>query len=316
MKTVVVVPSIREDQLEEFLAVWHPNDVEFIVVQDGGGKPFDLDIESRVTLYGWEDIDAELGEDAWIIPRRSDCIRSFGIWKAWQAGADVIVSMDDDVRPVGRGYELFSDHDVNLNRVAELGAWHPTIRGVKPRGEPFFNRKRGWPVVLSHGLWKGTLDLDAVTQLTRGGVRPDYLHLPIPVGRYFAMCGMNVAFRQEIAPLMYFGLQGRDYPYDRFGDIWCGVIAKKILDRFHLAVWSGMPHVKHERASNVWANLRKEQPGYLINEDFWEMVDDIMLRGLKTTDCYLEIAGAFRMMKMSYFQKLGKAMEIWAGLFR
>lgn len=315
MKTIVVVPTIREEEIRLFLNHYIRNDVKFIVVQDGGEKPFYLGPVGGVTHYGWADIDAELGDDAWIIPRNSDCIRSFGFWKAWQAGADMIVSMDDDVRPISAHF--FGNHWENLGLTVTLPAWQGTIGEAKARGVPYYNVGRKWPVAISHGLWEGVPDLDAVGQLNNLWRPPvELLNGVIGVGRYFPMCGMNLAFTREVALLMYFGLQGGDYPYDRFGDIWCGVIAKKILDRFHLAVWSGTPHVKHERASNVWANLRKEQPGYEVNEQLWQRVDGIMLTGEYLRVCYSEVSSAFQVDDDPYFRKLGNAMAIWSRLFQ
>lgn len=312
MKTIVVVPTIRQEQIQEFLHAWDHGDEEFIIVQDGGGDPFDV---GDATLYGWADIDAELGKAAWIIPRGTDCIRSFGIWKAWQAGADVIVTMDDDVRAASCNF--FDKHRGNLEDKLALPCWQSTIAKVRARGTPYFNTAREWTCAISHGLWKGVPDLDAIWQLGMGTeIEAEPIEQVIPVGAYFPMCGMNLAFCREVAPLMYFGLQGPDYPYDRFGDIWCGILAKKILDRFQLAVSSGGPYVYHERASNVWENLRKEQPGYQFNETFWQKIDEIVLEEKRPFACYLEIATRLCSLDNVYFQRLATAMVEWARLFR
>ena len=53
----------------------------------------------------------------------------------------------------------------------------------------------------------------------------------------------------------------KTYGFDRFGDIWAGVTIKKIADHLGYSINSGSPAIKHLRASNVWANLRKEAPG-------------------------------------------------------
>ena len=82
----------------------------------------------------------------------------------------------------------------------------------------------------------------------------------------------------------------KTYGFDRFGDIWAGVILKKIADHLGYSINSGSPAIKHLRASNVWANLRKEAPGLGINETFWAAVDAVPLRGSTFRECYREIA--------------------------
>ena len=41
---------------------------------------------------------------------------------------------------------------------------------------------------------------------------------------------MSLAFRIEALPLMYLPLMGEGQPYDRFDNIWGGVIAKRVCD--------------------------------------------------------------------------------------
>lgn len=101
---------------------------------------------------------------------------------------------------------------------------------------------------------------------------------------------MNLAFKPEIIPAPYFLLMGHGYEFDRFGDIWSGIILKKICDHLGYAITSGEPVVHHRRASNVWANLRKEDPGLEVNEEFWRVIDKVCLSGKTFVECYQEIA--------------------------
>jgi hypothetical protein len=64
----------------------------------------------------------------------------------------------------------------------------------------------------------------------------------------------------------------------------------------------------------VWANLRKEAPGLEANEMFWEAVDSIVLQGTTFKDCYKEIAEKLP-LKGEYWDKLRRAMRIWADLY-
>jgi len=222
--------------------------------------------------------------------------------------------MDDDVRPLD-GQDFLDTHYKRINSQAESAAWLSTIEGIKPRGLPYRNCNRRWPVVLNHGLWEGDADLDAITDLANGGqYTARLLDRVIPAGQYFPMCGMNLAWNPKITPALYFGLQGRDFLYDRFGDIWAGLFAKRICDHLGMGVLSGLPHIYHNRASDVWANLNKEHIGVGANEWLWEKVDDVPLRGHSVVDCYHELAYEIG-GDGGYWDQLEKAMHIWASLF-
>ena len=315
MKAAIVVPTIRYPQITKFLKAW---ECEFekhsiIVIEDNPERTFDLGFPG-IEHYSWREIDSELGRDSWIIPRGTDCIRSFGFYKAYQQGVDLTVSLDDDCLPVEPGF--ISKHWEMLNSTACSPAWTSTVDGLTPRGVPYFMTRRVLPCILNHGLWQNVADYDAITQLhaARQPLSISLLDQVIPRGAYFPMCGMNVAFKTQLTPAMYFLLMGKDWPFDRFGDIWCGVFVKKICDHLGHAVTSGHPFVHHERASDVWANLRKEAPAYETNETVWQIVDRAILSGDNFGDCYRQLAEQLILVG-TYWAKLRIAMQTWAGLF-
>jgi hypothetical protein len=156
------------------------------------------------------------------------------------------------------------------------------------------------------------------------------------------MCGMNVMWKAEYTVLMYHLLMGKrksmliddpredndgliKLPFDRFGDIWCGIIAKKIADHLGLSMSTGMPYIRHERASNPFTNLKKEANGIEVNEELWEHIHHTVLNGCKTpVECYSGIAESIDDFVLfqpkykeyeEYFRTLAKAMNIWAELF-
>ncbi len=317
LKAAVVVPTIRENNARQFLAAWGDEfaSATIIVVEDNPNASFDLGQYPNVRHYAWNDIDTELGGNSWIIPRRSDCVRSYGYLKALQTDPDIIVTIDDDCYPDSATDGFLQAHAARLRDVGNYDAWVSTGTGQTPRGVPYFNRQRKQRCVINHGLWTGVPDLDAPTQLvaSRSGEPFEPIDLTIPKGSYFPMCGMNLAFLPEMAPCMYFLLMGRDWEFDRFGDIWCGIFAKKICDHLGYAVTSGIPAVAHQRASNVWQNLRKEVPGLVINEALWEAVDQIVLTGVTVSSCYREIANGLT-LQGDYWDSLKRAMLIWTEL--
>jgi hypothetical protein len=315
MKAAIVVPTIREHLINGFLNAWKSTFAGHVVilVEDNPERTFEVAF-SNVQHYCWADIDEEFGRDAWIIPRRTDCVRSFGYHKAYALDVDMIVTLDDDCYPLVDGF--LEKHHGRLYRDAEEGAWVSTGEGLLPRGMPYERKARASECVINHGLWSRVPDFDAVTQLlnARLGQQFEPVEQTIPRGKFFPMCGMNLAFKRKMAPAMYFLLMGRDWPFDRFGDIWCGIFAKKICDHLGFAVCSGEPKVDHQRASNVWANLRKELPGYEVNETLWQAVDSITLTKETVRDCYKELASKLE-ISGEYWDRLRRAMTIWSELF-
>jgi hypothetical protein len=119
---------------------------------------------------------------------------------------------------------------------------------------------------------------------------------------------------------------GQGERYARLDDIWCGVMAKKVIDATgdHLSV--GEPWVDHSRASDPFVNLVKEAPGIPANEVFWEHVDQVPLRafpGLASTPArVLELvrdlgAGLTKDTAAldGYVARVGRNLRTWADLF-
>lgn len=316
MNTIIVVPTIRESCIQDFLEAWCEEfaSAHILVVEDNPTRMFDLSGHSNVTHFSWEDIEQDLEQDSWIIPRRTDCIRSYGYYKAYQDRPDMIVTLDDDCYPTEEGF--LARHWERLNESGNTEAWRETGKGVITRGVPYFNRMRQWPVVINHGLWNQIPDFDAPTQLIQSRYPREFQfeNQTIPVGMYFPMCGMNIAFRPDIVPAFYFMLMGKDYEYDRFGDIWAGIMVKKICDYLGYAINSGEPAVVHQRASNVWANLRKETLGLEMNEAVWKATDRVRLIESTFRDCYQELAEKLP-LEGEYWFKVKRAMRVWASFF-
>lgn len=321
-QATIVIPTIREPSIRRFLEQWESEfrSHRVIVVEDNPQKTFPL--PNWVEHYCWEDIDAQLKDRAWIIPRRSDCVRSFGYYLATKTACDFVVTLDDDCYPEASYAPSFLGMMGDaLDHHWEDDRWWNTLEGpIIPRGYPYEIRAQRLETVVHHGLWSNVPDLDARTQLRL----PDYRTAPartvqrVPHGRWFPMCGMNLAFRPAIIPALYFLLMGKDrsmsaWPFDRFGDIWAGVFMKKIADHLGLAVSSGAPSVHHSRASNAEINLQKETPGYPVNEVLWRKVEAIGLSADTPAGCYAQLADRLE-MEGEYWSIVRSAMKTWATL--
>ena len=307
---VIVVPSIREHYLTDFLTAWsnefRPHHI--IVVEDNPKRSFKIQ-QSNLTHVSWHEIDLALGEDAWIIPRRTDCVRSFGYILAHAMQPDMILTLDDDCFP--NATDFIASHWAALQTGCFEG-WSSTGTGALPRGVPYLAQTRLAPAVLNHGLWTNVPDYDAITQLSniRTLMSFEPTQQTIPYGKYFPMCGMNISWRPVLTPALYFLLMGRGYKYDRFGDIWAGILAKRIADHLGYAINSGAPTVEHRRASNVWANLVKEAPAMEANESLWQTIASTRLTSTTVSGCYQELSAALDTHD-EYWQTTSRAMTTW-----
>lgn len=322
-KIFLVVPTIRS---LAFFKDWGGqfSDCSLIVVEDHASKeitPPTLGFRST-HHYSWSDIRKDLGKDEWIFSRQNAGIRSYGFWKAYTMGADVIITLDDDCFPAE---EEFVQKHINNLQASAPRQWFPTFphpRYLYTRGFPYGVRNKA-RVVVSHGLWSNKMDMDAKTQQLIGDVNvPAYAPLRqfVPFGMYFPMSSMNLAFSRDATSLMYFPLMGRDpegkaWGYDRYDDIWAGILAKKIMDHLGWAAVNGSPFVEHRKASDVKVNLRKEKTGMKVNEFLWKVVDAVVLKQDTPQACYRELAEKIAYPNGTYFQKLRVAMGIWSRLF-
>lgn len=315
----LVVPSNREKCLAEFVSAWHGKGGwgRVIVVEDGPRRTFGVS-EVVSGHYSWTEIEKACGADAWIFSRRDSAIRSFGFLAAWHAGAEYVLTLDDDCYPCEDGpTDFFGAH---LEALASHRRWVSSVPGMRVRGLPYANGGRMGGVVANVGLWRGNPDLDSISSLALmgEGVCPAYA-LPhqnwlVPRGQYVPMCGMNLCFRREALPLMYFPLMGEGQPFRRFDDIWAGVIAKRVMDHLGWSLSVGGPFVEHKRASDPFVNLTKEAPGIAANEDFWEFIDGIRLTEHTAAGCVAEAGQALERGRDEYRSKLGRALQTWVRL--
>lgn len=340
IRIAVCVSTNREEETRTFLEAWGPHlrpadwngrRLEFsaFIHEDHPDRGFKLPALAGAALTHTchKDIDSALGGRSWIIPRKSGAARSFPMYLAWKAGNDFIVTMDDDcLPPEGEEGTFFPTHLSAFH----LDRWFRTIDGEAARGVPYGD-KGALPVLLNHGLWTGVPDLDGPTALVRKRWPVDVIlrasREVVPPGMWFTLCAMNVCYRRDAIPAAYNLLMGNELAgFDRFDDIWSGLFLKRISDHLGLYVTSGIPFVRHTKASDLFANLRKEALGIQLHEQFWRHVAAAPLPEARdVASCYIPLARWVSRFPLDhpdspcpkeYFEKLGEAMTDWAALFR
>ena len=264
MSIVVVVPTCRPSMMDEFCKAWdsllRKHRAYLITVLDGKvpSVSFNSDIAYNGVPEEWEGL----------IFSHTDAVRNLGFLYAVRYGCDcdVIITMDDDVRPY-KDNDPIQEHLDALEMKVPI-SWFSTADRYM-RGFPYGVREET-AVWVSHGVWNGVHDYDGPTQLVLGNQPATFYKGPIPKGCLFPCCCMNLAFKVEALPWMYFAPMGKTLGVQRFADIWMGIEMKRALDTQGKAVVSGYSMVDHLRASNVFANLEQEAKGLSWNEEFWQ----------------------------------------------
>lgn len=308
----------------DFINDWeelNKDDIKLYIIEDKDKR--ETTVSKRIknyVIYTHKDIKKDFKNDSWIIPFKTSAIRSYGYLKAYQDGCEYIMTLDNDCYPERAEYWV-KGHLDNLRKNITLG-WVSSIpkSDTPTRGFPYLIREKS-RVMLSHGLWSNVPDFDGIDMFKKGDVRfkpcnDTYL---IPKNNYYPMCGMNLAWRREITPLMYFGLFGPSWGFDQYDDIWAGVFSKKILDHLNYGVISGYPSVEHRKQSNPFVNIQKQAPGLLLNEELWQMVDKVQLTKDNPLDCYKELMDKLEIEtktdKKDYLLKYIKATKLWLSKF-
>ena len=267
----VVVPSHRQELTDLFLSHWQPlfdkHNVEFILVDDSGNFPRIVHEStlcvSSVTPYG----EKQTAESV-LFSNHCAGVRQLGFLYIAQRLPDVeyILTFDTDTAPIG---DPIQDHIDQLNRSVPI-SWISTSTDMYMRGFPYGVREEA-QVMLSHGVWETVPDYDAPTQLlTPKDFKPNYYQGPIPKGIFAPICGMNIGFRREALPYIYFAPVGNFKGAERWDDIFMGIMVIKKFSELNWAIVTGYAKVEHKRASNPFESLAKEAVGILHGEEFWK----------------------------------------------
>jgi len=270
MKTIaVVVPSHKQELTDLFLNNWKElfdkHNVEFILVDDSGEIPFvetkylsDFKASSTAGIY----LEGELD----LISNHCAGVRQLGFKFIADNLPDIqyILTFDTDTAPIG---DTIQDHIDQLNRRVPI-SWISTASDYM-RGFPYQVREEA-PVMLSHGVWEGNYDWDAPSQLLKKYIKVDFYKGVILKGIFTPICGMNIAFRREALPYIYFAPVGQYKGAERFDDIWMGLEVIKDFAKLNWGIVSGYAKVNHLRASNVFTSLEKEAVGIRKNEEYWK----------------------------------------------
>ena len=180
--------------------------------------------------------------------------------------AMTVVVLDDDCFPTS------DTPDIDTLRLGHLAALEPAfvpefkvVCDPPSRGTPYYELRNQRPVAASVGFWTNVGDFCAVRQLAQPGPM-SFDQTPI-FGHYFALCGMNLAFRpRDWLPWCRF------IDVNRYDDIWMGWLWQREAYRRGHCFNLGGPIVEHSRQSNVWVNLKQEAEFAEQTETLWQKI--------------------------------------------
>lgn len=329
-KIALVVPTIREDQIKQFLIAWSQEiseaGVQVYVVEDNAQKIFSLADAPDHQLQDLNVVhmchaDAPDGMLE-CVNVKSPCCRQIGFYRAFLDDNEVIVTIDDDVRPVG-DTNLFTEYYTILKRGVPL--WVDPLLNYRSRGYPVEN-VGNVKVVFHVGSFLKIPDVDGQTQLEYEGKfathPPRYIPRAtiVPLGQLIPVNGGICGFVRELTPYVHYTNWSDELGYRRFDDIWMGIILKRVLDNCGLSMSYGQAFVNHIRASNAERNTKLERKGKAWNEVFWERLDRKLEKSLSNTartlrSTYTTVAETLTDMKNNWAQEEGTAMVKWLSFF-
>lgn len=257
-----------------------------------------------------------------------NCIqrRNIGLLRAYQTGADTIITIDDD------NYVQLDDDYVTHQRVvgtqrtvtklsSNTGWYNVCEMLVEEHSLPFYHR--GYPlkyrwiqsettttqeeakIVVNAGLWLEAPDIDALTWLDlpirTTAYKSEYqAGIALAPGTWSPFNSQNTALAREVIPGYFLS------PYlKRYDDIWASYIVKKIADHLGHVLHFGPPVVKQNRnIHNYLKDFDAERLGMEATGQFVDALRNFDLKGSIYHDCFGELVEIFRREKQEIFKGL------------
>lgn len=326
MKTTIVTTTIYVPQaLEKYCQnarFYEHSDVSFLVIGDKKTPGETRDFCDRMAgeYYACEYLDItdqqsylERFPALWNhLPFNSIQRRNVGLLKAWEDGADIIITIDDDnwmlnhdfVRLhgiVGRSPELPAIETSSgwFNVCSALEEANGTLfyhRGF-PRGERWKERETFTcmapirrRVVVNAGLWLDDPDIDAMTRLERPivvkGLRRGYSSFALQPGTWSPFNSQNTAVFRDVIPAYFVSPC-----VGRYDDIWPSYMVTRIANHLGDVIAYGQPLLRQKRNDhNLWKDLDDERVGMLLSDEFCAALRSISFSGTTYDECFGELA--------------------------
>jgi hypothetical protein len=325
--TTINVPTLLEEYAANFEKHGHLEHTSAIIIGDKK-TPHDTvgRLAAKLRVWGFDCLYLNLeAQEQYLerfprlkplIPFNSDNRRNIGYLMAVEKGADILVAVDDD--NFVRDDDWYAGHahvgkTLRLDTVSCANGWfnpcslmeyepHCTVYA---RGYPY--NKRWQPnkekyeqklgrVVLNGGLWLNDPDVDSLTRLSvpARGIAVRKERVMLAPGTWAPINSQNTAFHRDMVPAFYFVPVGEPIsglPVERYGDIWAGFFAKKLIDHLDDRVTFGAPACDHRRNPHkLLHDLELEFWSVVLTDPLAEAIREWKLKSSTYADCYAELA--------------------------
>jgi hypothetical protein len=321
--TTIHVPLLLESYLEDALQFEHPA-LSVVVVGDRktpeGARDFCASLGRRfpypVTYLGVAEqlrYLVEYPELASHLPW--DCIqrRQIGLLHAYEDGAELIITIDDDNYLAQRdfvGHHALVGRRVTLDAFESAAGWvnvcdflseahgfrfyhrgfPPAMRAHPERLAPAPTTATG-RVVVNAGLWLEEPDIDAVTRLAipvRATAYTRSDNFVLAPGTWSPFNSQNTALHRDVVPAYFLS------PWTgRYDDIWASYVVDAIASHLGDLVAFGHPLVRQTRnPHDLWRDLDQERQGMRLTDALIDALRSIAFTGRSYARCFTEaIAG-------------------------
>ena len=299
MKTALITTTINVPKVLELYKKFAPDDARFFVAMDKKTPEAAFEFCTR---HGMTIVTDGGYESSALTGWNTDSRRNFALLEALKWGADLIVSVDDDMIPMNGEWvrpELFIEpydglHLGGLQQWFDVGGLFfdaSPQRGLPPERNiitlnPTFtiNAKIG----AAQGIILGVPDTDAITSLSKGPVvigthdilRSGFVLHP---QAYAVFNSQLTAFRREFAPAFaqFYAYQGRNT------DIFASMLMRRVMAERNYYTYYGPPTGFHARQPRpLFKDLKAELYGMENIAAFARYLSDAEINGKNViADC-------------------------------
>ncbi|MFA5938145.1 MAG: hypothetical protein WC809_02220 [Sinimarinibacterium sp.] len=296
----------------------------YAAAQEAQRRGFDVDCP---TLDDQQTYLKKIGLPDEFVPWNTDNRRNIGFLRAWESGAQVLISIDDDNYCRADSdfvgcHHVVGQHvtDDGTSSVAAGAPWYNICEQLQmqvgapvyARGYPYAarapqhravptagaNDMTGRLVAINAGLWLDDPDVDALTRLAMGprasSAAPGAVLLAPET--WSPINTQNTGLMRAAMPAYYyvrmgFPLQG--LRIDRFGDILSGYFVQKCAKHLGHLVRLGDPVAEHHRTPhNLFKDLYHELAGIVLVEELLPWLQQLKLSGSDYVQSYAALADA------------------------
>jgi hypothetical protein len=247
---------------------------------------------------------------------------------------DFVIRIDDDNFPMDDKFILDHIKALELDEVSvvsdSLGWFNICSLLLEEKGKEFYPRGFPYPhrnklsdiqnitakarIGINAGLWLGDPDVDAITRLSISpkatGINKETLksHLVLDIGTWSPINTQNTSYRGEILQISFVS------PHvGRYDDIFCGYIARSVLDQVNIQTSYGLPLVFQDRnMHDLWNDEKLERFGNTSGVEIIDFVKEYKYVNDELLACYEEVTGE---LDKNFSHKYDEVKKMCLGIY-